>query len=342
MDHNVVKNPHDTFFKENFSRTDVAHSFLTYYLPEDVLSQIDLTSLNPEKDRFINKSLKESHSDMLYSTRINGQDGYIYFLFEHKSYVEKDTLFQLMSYMTDIWRADMKQDIKELPVIIPLVIYCGASTWQAKTRLGDMIAGYHALPETIKKYVPDYEYPFYDLSHYSVDEMKGSARFQIMTSAFQSVFRRQQKHRDSRDVILRAGEHLRQMENQEDAMDCFETLLRYLNNEGKPMNRQEMEAIAEQLKGIYAKGSEVMKSTADLLREEGIQLGEARGEARGIQRGKQEEKANTLIKQLTKRFHVLPEEIKERIRQLDTDTLDLMLIEIFDYQSVDDVKKWLH
>ncbi len=80
-----------------------------------------------------------------------------------------------------------------------------------------------------------------------------------------------------------------------------------------------------------------MKSTADLLREEGIQL----GEARGIQKGRQEEKANTLIRQLTKRFHRVPEEMKEKIRQLDDATLDLMLLEIFDYQSVEDAKEWL-
>ncbi len=70
------------------------------------------------------------------------------------------------------------------------------------------------------------------------------------------------------------------------------------------------------------------------MREEGIQVGEARGTVKA--------KANTLIKQLMKRFHVVPQEVKEKIMQLDDATLDLMLIEIFDYQSVEDVKKWLH
>ncbi len=85
-----------------------------------------------------------------------------------------------------------------------------------------------------------------------------------------------------------------------------------------------------------------MKSTADLLREEGKLEGKLEGLNEGLEKGRREEKANTLIRQLTKRFLRVPEEMKEKIRQLDDATLDLMLMEIFDYQSVEDAKKWLH
>ena len=250
-----------------------------------------------------------------------------------------------MNYMTDIWRACLKQGKKELPVIIPLLIYCGSGTWTVETRLGDRIAGYHTLPEDIKKYVPDYQYPYYNLGKYDVEEMKDHVRIKIMTLAFQCIHQRMKKGLDQRDVVTRAGEYLRHLEDQEDAMACFYTLIEYLTRQGKPMTREELEAIAEQLKGIYLKGSEILKSTADLLREEGIQVGRQEGiqagRQEGIQVGAVKGKSDTLIKQLTKRFRVVPEDMKERIRKLDDATLDLMLMEIFDYESIEDAKKWL-
>ncbi|RMA71605.1 Rpn family recombination-promoting nuclease/putative transposase, partial [Petrotoga olearia] len=40
---------------------------------------------------------------MLYKTKIKGQDGYIYILMEHKSYIEGKVIFQLLRYITSIW-----------------------------------------------------------------------------------------------------------------------------------------------------------------------------------------------------------------------------------------------
>ena len=65
-----------------------------------------------------------------------------------------------------------------------------------------MITDYDTLPDAIKKYVPDYEYPLFDLLDYSVDEMKGSVRLRIMSIAFEHVFQREMTNLSGRDVIL--------------------------------------------------------------------------------------------------------------------------------------------
>lgn len=219
-----------------------------------------------------------------------------------------------------------------------MVIYCGTDSWTVETRLGDMITAYHLLPEGIKKYVPDYEYPFYNLGEYDVEAMKDHVRTKIMILAFQSVYQHRKKGLDSRDVILKAGEYLRNTEDQEDAMECFTTLIHYLTREGKPMTKEEIDATAERLKGIYLKGSEVMKSTADLLREEGIQLGEARGEARG------ETKAlvKIALRLLRKKFGPLPNDIEDKVNRMKPGDLEAMIDEVLDYKSIEDAKKWLH
>ncbi|WP_429160041.1 Rpn family recombination-promoting nuclease/putative transposase [Desulfitispora alkaliphila] len=48
-----------------------------------------MNTLEPQKDSFINEELQEVFSDMLFRVNINNREGYIYFLFEHKSYTSK-------------------------------------------------------------------------------------------------------------------------------------------------------------------------------------------------------------------------------------------------------------
>ena len=55
---------------------ETASSFLTNYLPEDILQIIDLQNLSLQKDSFIEKELQEAFSDILYKTSIKGKETY--------------------------------------------------------------------------------------------------------------------------------------------------------------------------------------------------------------------------------------------------------------------------
>ena len=101
-----------------------AISFLQNYLPDELLRLINLDSLQIEKDSFVSDKLQESFSDLLYQVQIAGTPGYIYLLFEHKSYPEKMIALQLLEYMVACWRLKARQK-HPLPVIIPLVVYHG-------------------------------------------------------------------------------------------------------------------------------------------------------------------------------------------------------------------------
>ncbi len=116
-----VQNPHDKFFKETFGNVAVAKDFLNNYLPQNIMNLIDVDTLEPQKDSFINEELQESFSDLLFKASINKREGYLYFLFEHKSYLSQDIAFQLLKYMVEIWGAKIKKEkTDQLPVIIPL------------------------------------------------------------------------------------------------------------------------------------------------------------------------------------------------------------------------------
>ncbi|WP_270896013.1 Rpn family recombination-promoting nuclease/putative transposase [Aliibacillus thermotolerans] len=74
--------------------------------------------------------------------------------------------------------------MKELPIIIPLVIYHGQTKWKIPTNLSELINGYEALPKEVKEYVPDFKYLLYDISRYSDEDIKGSAEIKILFTLF--------------------------------------------------------------------------------------------------------------------------------------------------------------
>lgn len=81
----LIKNPHDKFFKETLSNIETARSFIENYLPEKILHIINTKEIVIVKDSFVEKELQERFSDLLYKVNIKGETGYIYLLFEHKS-----------------------------------------------------------------------------------------------------------------------------------------------------------------------------------------------------------------------------------------------------------------
>ncbi|HKM39608.1 MAG TPA: Rpn family recombination-promoting nuclease/putative transposase, partial [bacterium] len=183
-----IHNPHDRFFKKTLGEVAVAEDFLVNYLPPSIKSIIDTASLRPQKDSFISKELQESYSDLLFKAKIKQRVGYIYFLFEHKSYPSRNIALQLLRYMTDIWVAKVeKESFEYLPIIIPLVVYHGEQSWKIKTSLGALIPEFEQLPEDVKPFIPDYEYLLYDVSRFTDEEIKGQAQLKILLTIYRDI-----------------------------------------------------------------------------------------------------------------------------------------------------------
>lgn len=323
-----IQNPHDKFFKETFSNIAVAKDFINNYLPQSIINIIDINTLEPQKDSFINEELQEVFSDMLFRVNINKREGYIYFLFEHKSYTSKSISFQLLKYMLEIWEAKVKKEnTNELPIIIPLVIYHGKDDWNIKGTLGEMIKGYEYLPEDVKKYVPDYEYLLYDISRYTDEQIKGEVQLRIILTIFRDIFTKDNK--ELRASILRATEYLRELDNKQTGIEYFETFMRYILNAGQKLTKEDIEDILGKIEKTYPEGSEVVMTLAEKFREEG----ELRGQTKAL--------SKTATRLLTKKFGKLPEEVKNKIPQLDAEILEIIIDSIFEYESLDDAKKYL-
>lgn len=241
-----IQNPHDRFFKETFGNVAVAKDFLNNYLPQNIIKIIDVDTLEPQKDSFINEELQESFSDLLFKADINKSEAYIYFLFEHKSYISKDIAFQLLKYIIEIWEAKTKKEkTYELPMIIPLVIYHGKDSWNIKTSLGQMITGFEQFPQDIKKYALNYEYLIYNLSRYTDEEIKGEVQLKIIFTTLRDIFTKDRN--GLLESILRATKYLQELEDKQTGIEYFEILMRYIFSARADFAMKDMNKIIDKL-----------------------------------------------------------------------------------------------
>lgn len=333
-----VQNPHDKFFKKTFGDVAVAGDFLDNYLPQSIVDIIDMDTLEPQKDSFINKELQESFSDLLYKANINNREGYLYFLFEHKSYSSRDVAFQLLKYMVEIWNAKV-ENTTQLPVIIPLVIYHGRDGWNIKPTLGEIILGYEELPTDVQTLIPDYKYLLYDLSRYTDEQIKGAVINKIVMTMMRDMPRE--------DIIqilkfvLKAAIILLELEDKQTGMEYLETLVRYLLSARSDLTKGHFNELVKKIETIYPEGSERIMTLAEMFREEGMERGIIKGMEQGIEKGETKALVRTAIKLLTRKFGSVPEDIKQGISKLDASTLDVILDRVLDYESLEDVKRYL-
>lgn len=320
-----VPNPHDKFFKMTFSNIAVAGDFLDNYLPQSIVDIIDLDTLEPQKDSFINKELQESFSDLLFKVNINNREGYLYFLFEHKSYPSPDVAFQLLRYMVGIWNTKVK-NTAQLPVIIPLVIYHGKDGWNIKHTLGEMILGYDELPKDIRALVPNYKYLLYDLSGYTDEQIKGAVINKIAMTMMRDIPRKDII--EILEYVLKAAFILLGLEDRLTGMVYLEIIIRYLLGTRADLTKDDLKELVKKIEIIYPEGSEKIMTLAEQFREEGMEIG-------------RETLIRTSVKLLTKKFGLLPEGLKEEISKLDISTLEVMIDGILDYKTLDEVRKYI-
>ena len=276
----IIEQVHDKLFKETFGSVEIAKDFMNGYLPISIRNIVDLNTLDPQKDSFINKELQEVFSDLLFKVDINNKEGYIYFLFEHKSYKDKLVIFQLLRYMIEIWESKMKkQNSGELPVIIPLVIYHDKGEWKIKTKLSDMIEGYDQLPEEVKRYIPDYEYLIYDLTKYNDEDIKLESVTRIIIKIMRDV--RYASKEKVVDIITEGFTLLDKMIEKDNITHYMESCLRYVLSVRNDIDKDELIQIADQ---ISVEGSELVMTIADKLRQEGKQEGRQEGRQEEIRK----------------------------------------------------------
>ncbi|GAB6059426.1 Rpn family recombination-promoting nuclease/putative transposase [Desulfonatronum parangueonense] len=182
-----INKKHDTFFRETMSHKEVAADFLANYLPAKFLKHVRLDTLSITKDSFVDAKQAEHYSDLLYQVMLsNGLPGFVYFLFEHKSYPDRFVVLQLLRYIIEVWELYLRQrpQAKTLPLIIPVVVSNNKFKGPT-TRLNEIIA---TQDSDFDAYVPDFKLAFEDFSPENEIDMIGKKYLNLFEQSLTHIY----------------------------------------------------------------------------------------------------------------------------------------------------------
>ena len=220
---NHLNNPHDKFFKETFSRLEVAQSFIEEVFPPDLLKRLNLSALKRVNDSFTDEELEEHLADIVYQTEYAGQKTLVTLLFEHKSYVQKYPHLQLLQYILNVWKEERKQK-KKLSVIIPVIIHHGEGTWKYKS----MKSYFKGLHPSLGRFIPDFDYLLFTLDKFDDNQI---ANFQNLLLSMTTMLL---KHsHDKNDEFMKLSSFWAEKLNRLDAdkqLDFISTVFLYIEN----------------------------------------------------------------------------------------------------------------
>lgn len=264
----TVHNPHDALFREVYSRKAEAQSFLEEYLPQDVLAVLDTDSLDICKDSFVDDDLKAYYADILYSVNFEGQPGYVYILFEHKSYPDRLIHLQMLEYMLKIWRLHLNQHKtgknRSLPIILPVLLYHGREPWPYERQFIDQFCG---PAETLLDSIPDFRILLVDLSRYTDDDIRGTLTSRIILLLFKHIF-----HPDLRAKLPDIMEFLREVIAQKSGLRMLEIVLRYIYSAAE--NTLSVDDVVNIVRRtLQAHGGEIPMTIAQQLLQQGREEG---------------------------------------------------------------------
>ncbi|MEW6349229.1 MAG: Rpn family recombination-promoting nuclease/putative transposase [Thermodesulfobacteriota bacterium] len=333
-----ITDPHDRFIKEVLSRLDVAEEFLFRFLPAHVSRHLQPKTFRLHKDSFVDPNLREYFSDLLYQADFEeGQPGFVYILFEHKSYPAGDVAFQLLRYMMRIWEYANKHSVGSVPPVVPVVLYHGLAKW----RIPQNFAALYQTPESLRPGLLDFTYHLCDLSAYSDEE--------ITLGAIGRVALLLMKHVHSPDLRERLTDLLRLLTaiDVRTALGFLETVLRYLSAAAEHVTvddcRQAVEAAFHETGETFMDRwtEQLVAEHKDEWFREGAAVGLKQGIREGRQEGRQEQAASLAVRLLKRKFGSLDPAAEARIQHLSLEELERLGEELLDLPSEAALREWL-
>jgi len=173
-----IHQPHDKLFKQSLSNPAAARDILSLYLPPEILSLLDLTRLELQPNSFIDAEHRTNAVDLLYKTRFQNEEGYIWILLEHQRKSDYWMPARIFKYIAVIWEHVRRNSkTRNLPFIYPIIIYNGDHPWPHSLNLSDLIQ-----PEAARTmFATLFTKPFHliDLTSIPDTELKQAARDRI-------------------------------------------------------------------------------------------------------------------------------------------------------------------
>ncbi len=266
---------HDGLFKFFLREPDTARDFLAVHLPADIRAQVRLDTLKLEPGSFVDQTLRELHSDVLYSVETEeGHAGYIYCLLEHQSTADRMMAWRMMRYSMAVMDAHLKKGNDTLPVVVPLLFYQG--TVRPYPYSTDWMDCFDA--PALAREVYSRPWPLVDVSVMEDSDLQSHRRMALL-----ELVQRDIRRRDAASLLRDVVQLIRLAGN---TREQVEAVLCYIIYNG--MTNESITPFLYELAGEIPEYKELIMGTiAQQLKEEGIQQGLQQGIQQGIQQERQ-------------------------------------------------------
>lgn len=130
--------PHDALFRGTFS--DVTHAAgLLRHLLRRSIPRMQWSTLRLCPGSFVDRSLRNRHSDLLFTVQCGDREAYLYLLLEHQSTSDPLMPFRLLVYMVRVWERHVREHpgVTRLPAIVPMVVHHSREGWTSPTSFPD-------------------------------------------------------------------------------------------------------------------------------------------------------------------------------------------------------------
>lgn len=300
-------------------------------LPEEIVKSLSGKPPELVDTSFVDEELDEHLSDRLFKVEtINDRTAFLYVLIEHKSRPDRKIGLQLLRYMAEILKQWEKENPrwKYLPAIVPFVFHHGISKWRFPNEFLPLVNA----EEAWKPYLLNFRFPVLDLGKIPDKQLSKDSRLYVWLLAMKYATRSDQQT-TVRELLIEA---LRS------APEDLRPILYYLVN---AYNYDE-----QTLRGIIRKvrpeeEQPMMSQFAREIEKKALLKGMQQGRQEGHQEGRQEGRlegllegeVKLLMRQLSRRFQPLPNEITERILKADPNTIEIWADRVLDAKSLDEV-----
>ena len=310
-----LANIHDAFFKHVLSDPQLAGTFLREHLPPDVADLLGPELPEPVSGSFVDKELRQHHSDLLFRVRLKaGRGAFAYVLMEHKSSPDQGARLQLLRYvvrmLTD-WYDRNKQQLP-LPPVLPLLAYQGPRGWTFSYEFTDLFG---AVREPLRPYLPAFRHAMIDLTQIDDDDLSVELGLRALLKALKYTWRPDLG--ECLDLVLAEWSAL----GEKDQL----AILTYIN-EGAvvPIDHKVMRE--KLLRLVPDRAERMMGCLTQPFYEKGLAEGRVAGKAEG--------KSGVLTRLLEKRFGVVPPRLRERIFAASVGKIEAWIERVLDAPDV--------
>ncbi|MCY4523479.1 MAG: Rpn family recombination-promoting nuclease/putative transposase, partial [Halobacteriovoraceae bacterium] len=150
----------DYYFKKIYKHARYMRDLCEMAFSEEKLAVWDIDTLTPKTPEFIDKKLAERRADLFFSVKQkNGKkQATIALLVEHKSFRDKNLLFQLLTYLACFYE-------KEKYPLIPLVFYHGSNPrWNVPMDFHGVLG----VSSLSSRYVPNFTYKLINIHNLDI------------------------------------------------------------------------------------------------------------------------------------------------------------------------------